>query len=180
MTRRKRKHFKIDTLPEEVREAVNKLLTDGFTYQQIADYLRKMGHEVGTSSVGRYSREFLARLERLKVAKDQARAIVQEMGDGPATEMHEAANQLAVQMVMETLMEVTSLEGEKVADLLKALAQLERSAVSREKLKYDMDQGIRAAMERLKKELRQVLTGHPDLLAQIMELVDRTQEQGAG
>lgn len=136
MTRRK--HSKVErALPPEIREAVNAKLTDGYTYQEIADWLRSLGHVVSRSSLGRYGKGFLAKLERVKVAREQARAIVQEVGDGPATEMAEAANQLAVQMIMEVLMETPSLAGEKIAELLKALAQLERATVNREKLKFE-------------------------------------------
>lgn len=149
----RRRHSKITReLPPEIVEAVNQKLVDGFTYEEIANWLRSLGHEVSRSTVGRYGKEFLSKLERLKLAKEQAKAIVSEMGDAPATELHEAANQLAVQLIMETLIRVPDLEGEKVSELLKALAHLERSSVSREKLKAEFRQKAEATVSGLRDE----------------------------
>jgi hypothetical protein len=65
----------------------------------------------------------LAKLERIKIVKEQAKVIVTETGDAPATQMAEAASTLAMQMVMEILTEADKgkLENEKLTDVLKAL-----------------------------------------------------------
>ena len=151
MPRSRRRHHKIAKLPEDiVRQVNNMLATPGKTYQGVVDFLTEKGIHVSHSSVGRYGKDFLSRLERLQVVKDQARAIVDESGDRPATEMAEAANQLGIQLIMEALMEVDSLEGEKISEVLKALAQLERSGTGREKLKLEYKkraQKVAAAVE---------------------------------
>lgn len=134
----RRSHHKIATLPPEIVSQVNQLLTTpGITYQGVVDFLATKDIHVSHSSVGRYGKNFLSRLERIQIVRDQASAIVQEVGDRPATEMAEAANQIAVQLIMEHLMEVDDLEGEKISEILMALARLERSATGREKLKLE-------------------------------------------
>lgn len=147
----RRKHSKIESeLPPEIVEEVNRLLVqEGKTYREIADWLKEMGHSIGKSSVGRYGKDFLARLERLRLVKDQARAIVEETGDRPATELHQAANELAVQLIMETLMTIPDLEGSKASELMKALALLERSAVSRENLKMEYQKKVNQAVNKI-------------------------------
>lgn len=133
---KRRKHHKITReLPDELIEVVNKLLVEGTTYREIADFLREKGHEISKSSVQRYGKDFLARLERLRVVKEKARAIIEDDPDRPATEMAEAANLLAMNLIMETLEQLDDLSGEKVTELLKALARLEQSGVARERLK---------------------------------------------
>lgn len=137
----RRRHFKIAKLPDDIRRRVDaKIATPGITYQDVVDFLADEGIHVGHSSVQRYGKHFLARLERLQVVKDQARAIVSESGERPATEIAEAAGQLAMQLIMETLLEVEDLEGEKVSEVLKALAQLMRSSAGIEKLKLEYRQ----------------------------------------
>lgn len=172
----RRKHYKVEALPTEILDVVNQKLVEGYTYQQVADWLAQLGHDIGKSSVGRYGRDFLSRLERLKAVKEQAKAIVTADPDAPATEMHEAANQLAVQLIMETLMRVPNLEGAKVTEVLKALALLERSAVAREKLKYEFNKGVEAAVERIKAGLRAEVAADKELLARLSEMVDRQAE----
>lgn len=122
---------------------VNRLLTTpGKTYQDIVDFIREQGYSISHSSIGRYGKDFLSKLEDIRRVRDQAAAIVDEIGDKPATEMAEAANQIAVQLIMETLMEVDSLKDEKLTEVLVALSRLERSGIAREKLKMDYQKRI--------------------------------------
>lgn len=176
MAKNRRKHYKIEQLPKEIVTVINNKLTDGCTYEEIAEWIKSMGHDVGKSSVGRYGKDFLSRLERLKVVKEQAKTIV-ENNDGPTTQMAEAANQLAMQLIMETLMKVDNLEGAKITELFKAISLLERSGVAREKLKYEFDRGVSAAAAKIKENLRSELASNPGLLIQLENLVDATQEQ---
>jgi hypothetical protein len=175
MTRRK--HHKVLEFPPEIVETLNKKLVDGYTYQEIAEWLKQMGHEVGKSSIGRYGKDFLSRLERLKLIKDQAKAIVETNPDAPTTEMAEAANQLAIQLITEALMQVDNLEGAKITEVFKALALLERSGVAREKLKYEYDRGVKADIAKLKAELKRELGSNTDLLSQLEEMIESIQEQ---
>ena len=161
MAKSHRRHSSIHNLPDEVQEQVNRLLTrPGHTYQDIVDFIREQGFQVSHSSVGRYGKDFLARLERLNVIKEQAQTIVADAGDRPATEMAEAANQLAVQLIMEHLMSVDELEGAKVTEVLKALALLEKSATGRERLKLEFREKARKVAEQVGKSLEKEDISH--------------------
>lgn len=88
----RRKHPRITTeLPKDLVRAINERLVAGETYESIAAYLRERGHDISKSSVGRYGKDFLSKLERLRIVKEQARTIMSEGKDGPALEMTEAA-----------------------------------------------------------------------------------------
>lgn len=174
----RRKHYKVQDFPPQIIEEVNKLLaTPGVTYESIVGWLRDKGHEIGKSSLQRYGSDFLSRMERLKVVQDQARAIMAESNGQPVTEMAEAANQLAMQLVMEHLMEVDSLEGEKITEILKALARLEQSGVRREELKLRFTKGVDEATTKIKDALRKELEANPELLNQMLDLVERAKDQ---
>lgn len=152
MKRERRKHSKLDALPPEIVSEVNRLLVnEGRTYQEIVDWLQAMGHEVSRSSVGRYGKDFLAKLERLKIIKEQARTILDETQDRPAIEMTEAATQIAVQKILETLMEAEDLKKESLTDLIFALSNLEKSGVLREKLKMDYRRKAENAVKEIEK-----------------------------
>jgi len=49
----RRKHHKVTTFPQEIKEAVNNQLVAGKTYQEVVDWLNQMGHTIGWSSVQR-------------------------------------------------------------------------------------------------------------------------------
>ncbi|MDI3547900.1 MAG: hypothetical protein PWR10_1552 [Halanaerobiales bacterium] len=174
----KRSRHKINTFPPELVEAINKQLVAGKTYEEITEFINDRGYQIGKSSVGRYGKDFLTKLERLKKAKEQARAIVEEASDRPSTEMHEAANQMAVTLLTEMMMnkEYSPEDISQLSNTFKALAQLERSAVAREKLKYDMDKGVNAAFEKIKSELQKELAKDEELLSRMLKLVENVRK----
>lgn len=150
---RQRSHSKISQLPTELREAVDKLILSGRTYDEIVEYLAHMGEDVSRSSVGRYGQRFLAKMEKLQLFRDQARAVVDSAGDRPALEIAEAANQMALSTVMEYVMEMDSLKDAKSTDVIKALALLERSGVQREKLKLTIRKKAEEAVKSVEKRV---------------------------
>lgn len=173
----RRKHSKITSiLPKELVEAINQQLVSGATYEQIAEFVRNEGHEISKSSVGRYGKNFMSKMERLRVVKEQAKAICTESQDKPALEMTEAATQLALQLIMERLVITENLNDAKSGELFKALALLERSAVAREKLKLDANKLLEIAGKRLKEELQTELAKQPELLGKLVDIVDHVVE----
>lgn len=153
----RRRHYKVTrALPPELVEEVNRRIVEGHTYEEIAGWLRQMGRPVSKSAVQRYGSHYLTTMERLKLARDQARAIIEEAGDLPDTAMAQAASEIAIQLIMEALMSVNERGPDgldkKVIEAMKALAQLEKSAVAREKLKFDYRQKAEAMVGGLKDE----------------------------
>lgn len=170
----KRSHSKIAKLPDELRQAVDRLILDGKTYQEITDYLSDMGRAVSRSSVNRYGQKFVARMEKLRIFQDQAKIIVERTKDRPALETAEAANQMAIQTILEAVLEMDDLKGAKATELFKSLALLERSAVQREKLKLDVTKSLELAVKQIKDELQAELIKQPDILGRIVTIVDST------
>lgn len=158
----RRKHSKVLQLPPEIVEAVNKQLTSGVPYERIAAWINDMSEETGVEvshmAVHRYGKGFLGQLEKLRIAREQARAIVEDNKDRPATEMTEAASNLAVQMIQEYFMKAQNEGGEidkGLIETMKALAQLERSSVAREKLKLEFRQKAEQAVKAIEETGRQ-------------------------
>lgn len=174
----KRSHSKIAKLPEEIRAAVDRKILAGIEYQEIAAYINAMGSDqVSRSSVNRYGQKFMAKMECLRLAREQARVVVDGSKDGQALEMVEATSQMAVQVIMERLIEMDDLKGAKSTEVLKALALLERSAVQREKLKLAITRAIETAAEQIKADLRDELRQQPELLAKMISIVDARAEE---
>lgn len=168
----RRTHSKITSiLPAELVEAINQRLVNGETYEQIAAYVRGEGHEISKSSVGRYGKTFLTKLERLKIVREQAKTIVTESKDGPSLEMTEAATQLALQLIMEKLVLTENLDDTKTGEILKALALLERSAVQREKLKLEAKRKADEAMRNIESKTAGKKNLDPETLSYIKEQI---------
>jgi hypothetical protein len=148
----RRKHFKVSTLPREVQDAINQKIADGESYPKIAAWIRQMGHEVGKSSVARYGKDFMARMEVLKTTQKQAEAIMTEMGGRPALEIEEATAKLASQLIMEHLIKTQDLKGASLGVVLKAVAQIQGSSVARERVKMDWKQKLDSAFKKIEEK----------------------------
>lgn len=51
MKKKNRKHSKIDSLPNDIKEAVEEMIKSDFTYREIVDYIKNQGFEISQSSV---------------------------------------------------------------------------------------------------------------------------------
>lgn len=169
----RRKHSKIDSLPHELISAINDAIVNKRkTYKEIEEWLKEEGHEISQSSVQRYGKTFLAKLQKISVAREQAKTII-ETSSGLKTEMSEATSTVAFQLLMEMLINTDGKNLDKNAlNAIKTLATLERSTVAREKLKLEFDKGVTAAMDTVMEKLNKELENYPDIYERIQEIAE--------
>ena len=170
---------KVDKLPDELRQVINEaIISKRLTYEQITEMIHNAGHtDISSRAVARYGKKFSDKLESITMAKEQAKAIL-ERSAGAKLDMAEATSTMAFHLLMNMLVntEVGKVDKNAIAGM-QALASLERSAVSREKLRYQFDKGVEAAAEKIKAELQTVLQREPELLGQILDILDRAEKQ---
>jgi len=147
-----RRHHKVDRLPAKTRDELARRFQAGETYDALVAWLASEGHEVGRSSVHRWGSRFQRHLEKLRAWREAAQTIVADLQGKPATQLNEAAEQTAVQMLFEALVDLQEAraEGEGdgaggapnlknrasiLASLSHALSGLGYSAANRERLK---------------------------------------------
>ncbi len=175
-----RSHGKIDQLPPALRREVEDRLLAGSTYEQVSDYLKEQGEEVHVSSVGRYGKKFLNRFESVRVAKEFAKLLAEDNVDRPATELHEANNLLASQLIMEALID-DEMDAADRAKVAKSIASLQGAQVRNEKLKLEArkEQGaVHVAMELLKEKVfSEIGEKHPEIAATLLELAQDTEKE---
>lgn len=174
-----RSHSKIDNLPTSLREAINDAIVNKrMTYEQITSMIHEAGHrDISSKSVARYGKKFSEKLESITRAKEQAKAII-ESSAGSKLDMAEASSTMALHLLMNMLANTEDGKVDKNAIAgMQALASLERSAVSREKLRYQFNKGVDAAAEKIKLELQEVLKTEPELLGKILEILERVEKQ---
>jgi hypothetical protein len=147
---------KIVFLPDEVRQQLEHRLVGGkFTgYVELEGWLREQGYEISKSSIHRYGTQLEERLNALKVATDQARALVAASPDD-AGDMSEAVLRLMQEKIFTALMDMeldpadVSLPG-----LAKALAPLVRANIANKKFAAEVRDKTRAAAEAVEKLAR--------------------------
>ena len=97
-----RRHSKV-VKQAEIRKVVDSLFVQGVTIEKIVAHLKTLAvkgiiaHEdvPSKSSVGRYGKNFMSRLERMDLVREQAKVIV-ERAQGDGLVMEEAAVSLVL------------------------------------------------------------------------------------
>lgn len=175
-----RSHGKIEKLPDMLKKEVEQKLLEGETYESIAEYLQEQGEDVHFSSVGRYGRKFLKRFESVRIAKEFAKLLAEDNVDRPTTELHEANNLLASQLIMEALVD-DEMDAKERNQMAKSIATLQRAQVSNEKLKLEARKekgAVHVAMDLLKdKVFSEIAQSHPDIAHALLQLADETEAE---
>lgn len=126
---------KVRQLPDEVRQALEqRLIGNGFSdYQALSDWLTEQGFEISKSSLHRWGTTFEDKCAGLKMATQQARAIVEASPDDEGA-MSEALMRLMQEKLFGALLAM-EVDPEKVnlGSLAKALAPIARASIAQKK-----------------------------------------------
>lgn len=147
---------KIVTLPEPTRaELDRRLLQGGFSgYNELELWLRELGYEIGKSSIHRYGTKLEQRMDQLKRATDQAKAIVSAAPDD-AGDMSQAVLRLMQEKIFSALMEMeVDPDEQSLGGLAKALAPLVRANIAQQKFAAEVKEKARSAADAVDKLAR--------------------------
>jgi hypothetical protein len=137
---------KIKTLPAGIREELDRrLLAGNFTsYRGLCKWLSEQGCELSTPTLWRYGNKLERRLEAVKLATVQARAIVEASPDDD-DRINQALIRLVQQHLFTVLVELKSdrLNGTNLAALARSVAEIARTAVMQKKAAEDIRNAMR-------------------------------------
>lgn len=138
-----RRHSKVGQLSPELQSAVDRLLIEGATYEDIEIFLKEKGHAIGKSSIGRYGKRYLNFYQRVRMIEDQAKTMNSAAGEGLSLE--EAAAKAFTSEVLDTLIDLgvdKDKSAKQLPKLMLAFSALQSSSVSREKFKADIQKRV--------------------------------------
>ncbi len=144
------KRSKIEGLPTAVKEWLDAALVEGnFSgYEQLEAELKQRGFDIGKSSIHRYGSQFEQRLATLKMASQQARAIVEAAPDDEGA-VSEALMRLVQEKLFQVMLdfEVDPRKPLNIASAAKAIADLSRATVGQKKRLAEVREKARNAAE---------------------------------
>jgi hypothetical protein len=182
-----RRHHKADSLPPAIKDELARKFQAGETYETLAGWLQDEGYPVSRSSVHRWGSRFQVHLERLRAWREGAATIVAGLQGKPATELNEAAEQTAVQMLFEAMIDLGQAnedDGECKPPDLKArtailsqvshaLSGLGFSAANREGLKLRFEKALAPAKQAAADATKKALQESGATKETVVEVVDR-------
>ena len=129
---------KVHQLPAEVKTWLDRALADNnfSEYESLADELKARGFAISKSALNRYGQDFEQRLVALKMASEQAKAIVDAAPDEEG-----AVSDALMRLVQERLFNLLLAEDGKV-DLpkaAKAIAELAKATIAQKKFSIEQN-----------------------------------------
>lgn len=124
-------------LPRQVLDAVNRLLEEGRTIDEVTAFLQDMGAEVSRSSVGRYRKLWAEAVRDLAEVREFSRTVVAELSKQPESRMARLNTELmeaALFQCMSSLRALSTEDPEKAIKLINkaAMAQMLLSKARRD------------------------------------------------
>lgn len=140
---------KVGQLPEDVRQALEQqLIANGFSdYEALAAWLREQGFAISKSSLHRFGSTFEDRCAGLRVATQQAKAIVEASPDDEGA-MAEALMRLMQEKLFTILLDMeVDPANVNIGAVAKALAPIARASIALKKYSSEVRDRARAAAD---------------------------------
>jgi Protein of unknown function (DUF3486) len=156
------KRAAIELLPEDARQKVNQLLIDSnfAGYDQLADQINgllkdyDLELQISRSAIHRYGKDFQQRCEALRIATEQAKAIVEATPDD-AGDMAEALQRLTQERLFSILVELEGDIGPKdLSAIARSVADINRTSVTTKKYAAE----VKAKAQIVAQEITQIAT----------------------
>lgn len=150
------KRSSIEQLPAEVRDWLDKALVENAFggYRALAAELKARGYDISKSALHRHGQDFEAKIAALKVATEQAKAIVESCPDD-AGAMGDALSRLVQQKTFDALLELEVTAGdESLSALGTMVAKLNASSVQQKKWMAELRAKTQAAAAAVEKVAR--------------------------
>lgn len=157
----------ITALPDAILSGLNARLVDNSfaDYDGLAVWLQEQGYQISRSAVGRYGSDLKAKMEKSMARARERMEIAKALrgaSDDEKAALMEANEMVAMDQIMDMFEEVSGLKiGERMAavpKLVRAIADLNRSAIGSAKWKKEFEAQIRLqAREEAAKDLTEQL-----------------------
>jgi hypothetical protein len=146
---------KIVKLPEAVKIWLDKALIDNKfgEYELLSVDLKARGYDISKSAIHRYGKDFESRLGALRMASEQAKAIVQSAPDEDGS-VSEALTRLVQEKLFQSLLDF-QIDPDKplnIASAAKAVAELSRATVTQKKWQAEVREKVNARLVTLEKQ----------------------------
>lgn len=138
-------------LPPEMMEQIDRLLVEGYSYEEISDFISAQGYDLTKTALGKYGKDFLQTYRRLRVIEEKSRALASDEQSGLVLE--EAASRLFALMILEAQL-AGEIDLKCLPKLLSDFARLQSSNVQRERLRREFKKRVEKTAEEVGQSAR--------------------------
>lgn len=170
MKKKNRKHSKIDSLPNDIKEAVEEMIKSDFTYREIVDYIKNQGFEISQSSVQRYASGLNETLQSLRMAQENFRAIMEETEKYKNLDVSDGILRLLSNQVFQS---INNMPEDQINDvdfetLMKNAVALTKAIAYKKKIDVDTKTVLENGMEEFQSAIYEAMAQErPDLYREL-------------
>lgn len=172
----RRKHSKIDLLPEPVKDTVDSMLdSPQITYEEISDYLRSQEHDISIASICRYAKTRNATIVSLKAANENLKVFMDEVAKYPSLDTTEGLLRLLSHQMFETIQKIPEGKWNDIdpVDLLRQVTSLSRAAAYKQKTDIATMGAMNAGYEQVKTLVFEAMAKEkPELYEQVSKFLE--------
>lgn len=135
-------------MPRQVREELNRRLVAGSfaNYGSLSVWLRKQGYNFSLKTISKYGDKLKQRLEAVRLATTQARAVVEATGEDDI-KMNEALLRLVQQHLFAVLMEISpDPTQQNLTALARSVAEMGRASIMQKKYAEELRNTVKARL----------------------------------
>lgn len=154
-------------------------MQENFTYAEIADFIKQNGYDISITSVWRYASNLNASIQQLKMAQENFRVIMDEIGKYPALDTTEGIIRLLSHNILNTIQSAGEdyfklIEPEK---LIKQSTALIRAAAYKSNLDLKNKDILDAGFESVKALVFEAMAKeNPELYTEVVKFLDKKKE----
>lgn len=177
--KKNRKHSIIDGLPDDLKDAVEEMIKDNFTYREIVSYIRKEGFEISQSSVQRYASNLNQTLQSLRLAQENFRAVMEETEKYKNLDVTDGILRLLSNQIFQN---INNLSEEQMNDidfetLMKNAVAVTRAVAYKKKIDADTQSVLENGMEQFQSALYETMAAErPDLYKEVKKFIREKQK----
>ena len=180
MGKKKRKHYAIEKLHPDIKEAVDEMIKADFTYNEIVDYIKSTGNSVSKSAVQRYAANLMQSLQTLRMAQENFKAIMDETERYKNVDFTEPLTRLLCSQLLEQIGKLSEeqLQASDIETLTKNAVALTRAVA----YKKNVDAKTNSLIENGAAEFQAVLfdamaAENPKLYKELKKYVKEVQKK---
>lgn len=170
MSKKNRKHSKIDGLPSDIKEAVEEMIKSDFTYREIVEYIKNQGFNISQSSVQRYASSLNETLQSLRMAQENFRMVMEETEKYKNLDVSDGILRLLSNQVFQSINNLSEdqLQNVDFDTLMKNSVALTRAIAYKKKIDVNTQTVLENGAEQFQSMLYEVMADErPDLYREI-------------
>lgn len=178
---RNRIRSRVDELPPEAREYLDKQLADVTrTYTEITADMSTHGWDISRSAIGRYALRCNAVASRLRAAREQTVMLLDQMRDNKDLEASELGTSLLIDGLTRRLaMAEEDFEDMPLEKAGRLLVAIQRSAIYKERMRSTRTRACKDVETNILKRLREQIRDDPELYNRLAALVQEAAAEEA-